>query len=68
MSSENTSDSGIGERMVAFLDRLNAIYRNVEGRVRTVSPYVVRTIEVILAIGLLAALGHWLYWVYVVGV
>ena len=68
MSSGNTSGPTLGERLIDVLDSLHDAYDDVESRVRTVTPYVVRTIEVVLAIGLLAALAHWLHWVYVVGV
>lgn len=67
MSSEGTSGN-LTERTSGAFDRLNTLYYSVERRVRSVSPYVVRVIEVVLAVGLLAALAHWLYWVYVLGV
>lgn len=67
MSPDRTSEN-LTERASETFDLLNGLYHSVEEDVRTVSPYVVRVIEVVLAIGLLAVLAHWLYWVYVLGV
>ncbi len=67
MSSGNAADQTIGDRVIALLDRLHEVYDDVERNVRTYTPYVVRTVEVVLAIALLAALGHWIHWVYIAG-
>lgn len=68
MSSEGASDRTLNDRMIELLNRINGAYHTAEGKVRTVSPYFVRTVELLLAVGLLAALLHWLNWVYIVGV
>lgn len=68
MSPERTSANGLNDKLTSAFEQLDGIYRSAEERVGIVSPYVRRTIEVVLAVALLAVLGHWLYWVYVLGV
>ncbi|SFB85875.1 hypothetical protein SAMN05444422_102427 [Halobiforma haloterrestris] len=67
MSSENASDRSLGDRVVDLLSELHGRYNRAEATVRRYTPYVVRVIEVVVAIGLLAGLAHWLYWVYIAG-
>ncbi len=62
MSSEGTGEGAAGGRVTETLDRLQAVYDDAMAEVRTYTPYVVRTIEVVLALALLALLAHWLYW------
>lgn len=64
MASEDAPSQSIGDRLVAYFSRVHEGYDRVAGRVRNYTPYVVRVAEVVLAIALLAALGHWIYWVY----
>lgn len=68
MSSENTPNQAPTDRVVTYLSRITDTYDRLMSRVRSYTPYVVRTIEVVLAIVLLAVLSHWIYWVYIQGV
>lgn len=67
MASENTPDRTLGDRVAAHVDAVSDRYSYADERVRNYTPYVVRAIEVVLAIALLAYLAHWVYWVYVLG-
>ncbi|WP_246998125.1 hypothetical protein [Halosolutus gelatinilyticus] len=65
MGPETTSDQSPGDRVMRALSRVHDTYDSVADRVRRYTPYLVRTIEVALAIALLAALAHWIHWVYI---
>lgn len=67
MSSENTPDQTGSDRVIAYLSRINDVYERAEDRTRNYTPFVVRSIEILLALALLAVLTHWLYWVYIIG-
>ncbi|MHC3439033.1 hypothetical protein ACYJ1Y_13270 [Natrialbaceae archaeon A-gly3] len=53
------------DRIYDALDSIHGRYKAVETRVRGVTPYVIRTLEVILAVALLAGLTRWFYLFYV---
>jgi hypothetical protein len=50
--------------VIEGLTRLEKLYRELEERVRAYTGTVVRTIEVVLAIGLLVGLISWFYLFY----
>ena len=54
----------ISDRLFAVLEAMENGYDRLVGRVRQYTPYVVRTIEVVLAVALLALLTHWIYLFY----
>lgn len=64
MSSEKRSEGSVAERVVEGLTRLENLYRKLGNRVRTYTATVVRTIEVVLAVALLAGLLSWFYLFY----
>ncbi|TYL36306.1 hypothetical protein CV102_22875 [Natronococcus pandeyae] len=68
MSPENTPNQALTDRVVTYISQINDMYDRLMSRVRSYTPYIVRTIEVVLAIVLLAVLSHWIYWVYIQGV
>ncbi|SDR02899.1 hypothetical protein [Natronobacterium texcoconense] len=65
MASENAPDRSVADRLVAYSSRLYEAYDQADARVRSYTPYLVRAIEVVIAIALLAALAHWIHWVYI---
>lgn len=67
MSSESAPEQTIGDKIVEVLDQIHDSYNSVEAQVRKYTPYVVRTVEVILGVVLLGYLAHWLHWVYIAG-
>lgn len=67
MASENTSDRTLVDRLEQYVSTVSATYDRAETRVRSYTPFVVRAIEVVLAVVLLAYLAHWVYWVYFLG-
>ena len=54
----------ISDRLYAVLETMENGYDRLAGWARQYTPYVVRTIEVVLAVALLALLTHWVYWFY----
>ena len=56
----------ISDRLYAVLEAMENGYYQLVGWARQYTPYVVRTIEVVLAVALLALLTHWVYWFYTV--
>lgn len=69
MASEDgtTPNRTIGDRMVTLFDRLSETYDDMLAVVRNYTPYLVRTIEVVLATALFALLVHWIYLFYTAG-
>lgn len=64
MSPENTPNRSRSEQVVHYLSRIYEAYDRTVHWARNYTPYLVRAIEVGLAIVLLAVLAHWIYWVY----
>ncbi|WP_418283105.1 hypothetical protein [Halorubrum sp. DTA98] len=54
----------ISDRLFALLTEGEEAYNRLVGWLRQYTPYVVRTIEIVLAVALLALLTHWVYWFY----
>ena len=63
MASENGQDT-IADRVIDGLERVEDVVDDVETRVRMFTPYVVRTIEIVLAVVLLAMLARWFHLFY----
>lgn len=59
-----TSEDNDSDRATEALGGLARTYEDVAGRVGAVAPRVIRTIEVLLAVALLALLAHWFYLFY----
>ena len=57
-------DRTIGDRIVHALDQTEKAYESLKSSVRTYSPMFVRTIEVLLGLGLIVGLGYWAYTFY----
>lgn len=51
-------------RLAETLDRANHLYELLNGYRQSLTPYVVRTAEVILTVGLLVFLARWGYMFY----
>ena len=64
MNGEERQESGM-DRVYDALDGVHRRYEAVEERVNAYTPYVVRTLEVVLAIALIVGLTRWFYMFYV---
>lgn len=65
MSSEERRKGEFSNRALKTLETLNGVYLGIKKRIRTFSPYFVRAVETILAIGLLVFLVRWGYLLYI---
>lgn len=61
LSGMSSDGRTVSDRVVEVLDALEGTYDAAEERVRAYSPYVVRTVEAVLAAALLVFLLRWLY-------
>lgn len=66
MASKEERGETISDRVVESIETLDTVYVGLQRRIRTFSPYFVKTVEVILAIALLVFLIRWGYTYYTV--
>ncbi|SNR31899.1 hypothetical protein [Halorubrum vacuolatum] len=61
MSSEESAEGSTAERVIEGLTRLGDRFNELQSRVRSYTPPIVRAIEVVLAVALLAGVTYWAY-------
>ncbi len=64
MSSEGTPGEASEGGVIGALERARIAYEEAVEWIGSYTPYVVRSIEVVLALALLGYLAHWLYWFF----
>ncbi|AUX08705.1 hypothetical protein AArcSl_1070 [Halalkaliarchaeum desulfuricum] len=60
-------ERSISDRLFELLTTVEETYNTTVEWLRNYTPYVVRAIEIVLALGLLILLAQWYHTVYIVG-